>query len=208
MFRSPGLNNRESVTLISAWFAFTLQSLISIDQIGVSVWGWIIFGLIISYPQRSINQGTAPTSKMSKGINARKSAKEASLAPVLLAPIFAVIGLLIVLPNFRADLEWGKAIRTGDINQLKRAADAWPQDEMRIGTAAFIFGNNKLWDEALVYSEKTLTLNPRSYSVWRMILNNPRADLTMRRNALMKMRELDPNNKTLTDALLDNVGKK
>ena len=208
MLRAPGFNNRESVTLISAWLAFTLQSLISIDQIGVSIWGWVIFGLIISYPQRSFNPGTTPTSKLSKVVNGRKSANDVPLAPTLIAPMFALIGLLIVFPNFRADLEWGKAIRTGDINQIRQAADAWPQDEMRIGTAAFIFGNNKLWDEALVYSEKTLKFNPRSYSVWRMIINNPRADLTMRRNALMKMRELDPNNKTLTDALLGNVGKK
>ena len=134
--------------------------------------------------------------------------KSASVGPLVLAPIFALIGFVIVLPAFRVDLAWGKAIATGDINQIKSAADAWPQDEMRYGTAAFIFGNNKIWDESLVYARKTLEFNPRSYAVWRMVLNNPRADLETRRNALEKMRELDPNNKTLTDELLTNVGAK
>jgi hypothetical protein len=208
IIRVVGPYNREKATLVSAWFAFTLQSLISIDQIGVSIWGWVIFGLIISNVQRNLDGDLLSVTKNTKRMQHSTSKKEVSMAPVLLAPIIGVIGLMIVLPNFRADLDWGKAIRTGDINQLKAAADAWPQDEMRIGTAAFIFGNNKLWDEALVYSEKALSFNPRSYSVWRMILNNPRADLAMRRNALMKMRELDPNNENLSDALLNNVGGK
>jgi hypothetical protein len=139
MFRLVGPYNRERATLVSAWFAFTLQSLISIDQIGVSIWGWVIFGLIISHVERSRNNDEVQVSKNKSGARRATSAKEVSIAPVLLAPIVGIIGLIIVLPNFRADLEWGKAIRTGDINQLRKAADAWPQDEMRLGTAAFIF---------------------------------------------------------------------
>jgi hypothetical protein len=200
--------NREHIALISSWVAFTLQSLISIDQIGVSIWGWAISGLIIA-ANRNLEHGESGVKKNERRAEARKVLeKSTSLGPLVLAPTFAIVGLIIVLPAFRADLAWGKAITTGDINQIKSAADAWPQDEMRYGTAAFIFGNNKIWDEALVYARKTLEFNPRSYAVWRMILNNPRADLETRRIALEKMRALDPNNKTLSDELLTNVGGK
>ena len=41
-------NNRLLITgLLSAWVAFHSQSLISIDNIGVSIWGWVLGGSII-----------------------------------------------------------------------------------------------------------------------------------------------------------------
>lgn len=36
-----------SITVFSAWLAFQAQSIISIDSIGISIWGWILGGLII-----------------------------------------------------------------------------------------------------------------------------------------------------------------
>ncbi len=36
-----------SITLFSAWLAFQAQSVISIDSIGISIWGWILGGLIV-----------------------------------------------------------------------------------------------------------------------------------------------------------------
>jgi tetratricopeptide (TPR) repeat protein len=36
-----------TITLLSAWIAFQSQSLISIDSIGLSIWGWIISGAIL-----------------------------------------------------------------------------------------------------------------------------------------------------------------
>ena len=41
-------NNRSLITgLLAAWIAFHSQSLISIDNIGVSIWGWVLGGSII-----------------------------------------------------------------------------------------------------------------------------------------------------------------
>jgi O-antigen ligase len=38
---------RIAITLLSAWIAFQSQSFISIDSIGISIWGWIIPGAIL-----------------------------------------------------------------------------------------------------------------------------------------------------------------
>ncbi len=199
------------IALVSSWFAFSLQSLISIDQIGVSIWGWLISGMIISYSysyeSSKLNDLQETQSEKGKKV-VKKSIDAIPPLPIITGAIFGVVGLLIALPNFRADLQWGKAMRTGDIGLIKSASESWPQDEMRLGNAAFIFGNNQIWDEALAYANKTIEFNPRSYAVWRMILNNPRADLNLRRLALERMRDLDPNNKSLTDKLLIIDGSK
>ena len=40
-------------TLFSAWIAFQSQSIISIDNIGLTIWGWILSGLILGLYSRS-----------------------------------------------------------------------------------------------------------------------------------------------------------
>jgi hypothetical protein len=35
--------------LIAVWIAYQAQSIISLNQLGLAVWGWIISGLIIGY---------------------------------------------------------------------------------------------------------------------------------------------------------------
>ena len=36
-------------TIVAAWVAYQAQSLISINQLGLGVWGWSLSGLIIGY---------------------------------------------------------------------------------------------------------------------------------------------------------------
>ena len=44
-----------SLAILSTWVAFQSQSLISIDNIGLSIWGWVLGGIILSlYRQRSV----------------------------------------------------------------------------------------------------------------------------------------------------------
>ena len=190
------------VGLLAGWLSFTLQSLISIDQIGISVWGWFFSGSIIAYRIRMNNENASSVKtqplQQSKKRNEKESGQVPAL-PIICGSLMGILGLVLSIPSFQADLKWGMAMRTGDINQIKSSAEAWPQDEMRLGTAAFIFGDNKLWDESLIYANKTLKFNPRSFSAWRMILNNPRATVEQRQNALNEMKRLDPKNLALKD---------
>ena len=58
--------------LLAAWVGFQAQSLISIDNIGISVWGWLLGGSIIGLSSRArtkINQSDLPKSKGSVQIN-------------------------------------------------------------------------------------------------------------------------------------------
>jgi O-antigen ligase len=46
--RSQGFN-AGFVGLVAGWVAFQAQSIISINQIGLALWGWVWSGLIIGY---------------------------------------------------------------------------------------------------------------------------------------------------------------
>ena len=45
----------EFMALSAAWFAYQVQSLISINQIALATWGWILSGILIGYEIRTAN---------------------------------------------------------------------------------------------------------------------------------------------------------
>ena len=73
--------------LLAAWVGFQAQSLISIDNIGVSVWGWLLAGSILGLSFRNksgLNQADNPRDKKSVQIN-------------LLQPIISVFALVPII---------------------------------------------------------------------------------------------------------------
>jgi len=58
--KSNGEDQKITLGLISAWIGFQAQSLISIDNIGISVWGWLLGGAIIGLSNR-INENLEET---------------------------------------------------------------------------------------------------------------------------------------------------
>jgi tetratricopeptide (TPR) repeat protein len=49
---SKGDHQKVVIGLLSAWIGFQAQSLISIDSIGISVWGWLLGGSIVALANR------------------------------------------------------------------------------------------------------------------------------------------------------------
>lgn len=72
--RSNGEDQKITLGLISVWIGFQAQSLISIDNIGISVWGWLLGGSIVGLSRRreegleqnGINQVTSKSSNRVK----------------------------------------------------------------------------------------------------------------------------------------------
>ena len=79
------------------------QSFISIDNVGIAVWGWILGGLIAGI---SVVEVDAPTSNSQ--INSKKQQKvrvrkQESIAQPLVSGIAATVAIAIVIPLFLAD---------------------------------------------------------------------------------------------------------
>jgi O-antigen ligase len=51
---SNGDEQKIALLLLSAWISFQAQSLISIDNIGISIWGWVLGGSIIGLRNNSL----------------------------------------------------------------------------------------------------------------------------------------------------------
>ena len=170
--------------LFGAWVAYLAQSIISINQIGLAIWGWVLSGLIIGYEinTRSVSD---------KPIDLKSS--KFSLAVIL----GLISGLVIAFPLLRADAQFRSTVKSGDVLKIEQNLSQWPQSVIRMNIAAQIFIDGGLSDRALVISKKAVELNPNNYESWEKIYTNPGVNEQDKSKALAQMKMLDPLNPKL-----------
>jgi hypothetical protein len=79
-----------SLVFLAAWLAFQAQSLISIDNIGISIWGWVFGGTII---------GLSFNSNSALSVSKRKSV-EIDLSKILISALSTVLAMLLIVPLY------------------------------------------------------------------------------------------------------------
>jgi len=164
-----------------AWVAYLAQSVISINQIGLAVWGWVLSGVIIGYEIK--------TRKVSPSITVRNPTIERAVIYFGL-----IIGVAVSLPQVLADGQFRSTVKAGDVVKIEQNLDHWPQSVIRMNVATQIFIDGGFANRALVISQKAVKLNPRNFEAWEKIYLNPESDENTKTQALSKMRELDPFN--------------
>jgi hypothetical protein len=183
--------------LIAVWIAYQAQSIISLNQLGLAVWGWIISGLIIGY---EINTRTPKTSAQirppaSKGRNVKKSADAGVSSKTLLSMVAgAVIGLLVGLPPFVASAQFKSALKSGDATRLENSAYIWPSEPMRYGQVGLVLLNNKLDAQAQRVVDAGLLKFPDEFGLWSLASKLSTATPEQVAKAKKEMKRLDPNN--------------
>ena len=180
-----------TVFIIIAWLAYQAQSLISINQIGIGIWGWVlggaIIGLKVSIPQSTETENSATK----KNINQNKRIKD---RPTFLLPISvgAVIALILVIPPFMADHNYSTAANSRDGNKVFNAAKSKPVDLYRIADATNGFSAANLTDPAIKLAKFGIEQNPRYYTFWAFLKQLSAPDSADRKLAIEKMKELNP----------------
>lgn len=79
--------------LLGVWVAFVLQSLFSIDQLGLTIWGWTIGGLIVGV---SFAAPSAPVAKKVRGRVQQQSLPSGSTSAFVAASVLALGAVLLV----------------------------------------------------------------------------------------------------------------
>jgi O-antigen ligase len=170
--------------LFASWVGYTAQSVISIQQIGIAIWGWVLAGAIIGY---EINSRKDQPVKLTN-----RDASE-----ILAVSAGLIIGLIISLPPFIADAQFRSTVLKGDITKIESALQRWPQNVSNMNFASDLFRKGGFPDQALNMARKAVALNPRNFEAWQQIFLSQNAPEAERNAALMKMREMDPFNSTL-----------
>lgn len=188
------------IALFGAWIAYQIQSFISLNQIGLAVWGWILSGALVAYEIATRTEATAEAAvtgiAKSKGRNVKAQVSASPTASLAIAA-GVVVGLALGLPPFIADAGLRSALQKGDPTALVAAVKKWPVDEIRVIQAAQILAGSKLEPQALELDLFAAKRDPRLYYAWQGISTNSTATAAQKSDALAHMKVLDPNNPKL-----------
>jgi O-antigen ligase len=194
------------VSLTTAWFCYQLQSIISINQIGLAIWGWLFGGALIAYeiatrPKPVENVEKAQSDKGQKARVAPKKQSETIFSSTLVAGVGAVIGLLIAVPPYSGDAKWRNAIASQNVQQVEAAlvpSYLNPMNSYKYTNAVQLLEGSKLNDLALKYAKVAVGFNPDHYDSWRVLYFITSSTAEDKALALKNMKRLDPNNPDVT----------
>ena len=181
--------------LVAGWVAFQAQSIISINQIGLAIWGWVFSGLIIGYEINTRDAIVTPT-VAKKGRVVSKPA-QASAATVVAVSVAFLLGILVAMPPYLASAKFNTARESGDAKMVEESAYMWPNNPVHMLQAAGLLYDSRLTAQAMsVLADATKTF-PDFYGTWGTLYQLPEATPEQKAEALVQMKRLDPLNPNL-----------
>ena len=191
--RSQGFN-AGFVGLVAGWVAFQGQSIISINQIGLALWGWVLSGLIIGY---EINRRDGEVFEEKKQGKKATKTDQASAGTTVGIFIGLILGALIGMPPYLASAKYKSALETSNPTVIQEAAYIWPLDASRMIQVSMTLNDNKLEAQGLEVALDAVESFPDNYAVWATLSVMKSATASQKAEALAQMKRLDPLNPTL-----------
>lgn len=190
------------VTLTTAWVCYQLQSIISINQIGLAIWGWLFGGALIAYeiatrPAATSDVQSTEVKGSHKGRNIAHKQSETIFSSTLIAGIGAVVGLLIASPPYSADAKWRSAITSQSVEKVEAALVPGylnPMNSYKYASAVQLLESSKLSDLAYKYAKIAVEFNPDHFDSWKVFYFISKTSAEEKALALENMKRLDPNN--------------
>jgi O-antigen ligase len=189
--------DRVFVTLTVIWSTYLLQSVISINQIGLAIWGWVTSGAVIAYDILTKRSTNDPEVTKSNSRQVAKHKNEAFITPNLVAGLGLLVGLLIALPPLSGDLKWKSALDSRNIVNVDAAmvpSYLNPASSFKYGSVVSLLSENGFNDAAYKYAKIAVEFNPDFSDAWRQLYSLPQSSPGEKEIALKNIKRLDPNN--------------
>ena len=177
------------VTLFSTWIAYLIQAAISINQIGVGIWGWLFTGALIGYEiatrEDLKKQGTKPSPSKSSDLPA---------SAALLGIAGFGLGFLLSFLPFNADQSFKEALQSGDVaKQFAQAKTVGSTAfHMELALDAAIKANNEPLAREII--DELIARYPRDFMAWRVKQALASSAPEEREEAYQMLRSMDPYN--------------
>ena len=182
--------------VIGAWFSTLLINFISIENIGYSVWQWIIAGIIVGcYYDGSRKTGIFETSNEKKAVRALLLLICAILSSVFYKYIVPMARAEINLKSSLADV-YGTDSEALVRDRFEKISSLAPWDESIVSQLASISSQKKYPNLAIFYAQKGLELNARNLDLLKFE-GIAYDDLKKYEEAIkirIRIRKLDPYN--------------
>jgi hypothetical protein len=191
------------VAISVAWLGYQLQSLISINQIGLAIWGWVLTGALIAYERNTRNSNVEEIANLKPDSKAKgKSRSQSSVvSPGLVAGIGIVLGAIIVSPPLASDTKWRSAQVARSVPLLEASlAPSFmnPQHTTRYLVSIQAFEESNLPALAHKYALEAITFDSENFELWKVFYLIQASTPEEKALALENMKRLDPLNPDVT----------
>jgi O-antigen ligase len=207
-----GSNGKERITItgiVAGWIVFLAQSIISVDSLAISIWGWVLGGSIIGLSV--IQEESQPTTSVGQArktwqVNRKRAIAYVSPYRSVIFSLGLIFLCLLVVPMYRnetATLKFAQIQSPSDEagKDIYRAIAKKTFDQPLLNpnykaNIAIAMAKNDYGPEAITFFKQTIKTDPRninSYSLIALVyenLNNPREAITYRK----QLARLDPYN--------------
>jgi O-antigen ligase len=161
--------------VFSVWVTFQVQTLVSIDQIGIVIWGWILGGCLVSASYYLVEEGqevrTTQAKNKSNRIHVQKQKSVSALVLlVCLVPALTLVPTLFNEYALKEDIvSLVSSSTTADFNsrsvKVVLSAEKSRHPELRLQAANYLLQVG-LNDEALVLTRLNNLEFPSSFESW------------------------------------------
>jgi O-antigen ligase len=189
------------VAMFTAWACYQVQSLISINQVGLALWGWILTGALIAYERATRTEEPERETATGKSGKTRPRQSASIISPQLVAGLGVVVGLLIAVPPLSADTKWRAALDSKDANKVMASLEPGylnPSDSQRYAQAVQLFANSNLMNQAREIALKATEFNPDYFDAWKIVYFLTNSTPEEKALALENMKRIDPRNPDVT----------
>ena len=187
------------VGLITVWLAYQIQSVISLNQIGLSVWGWAISGLIIGLYIHNQPIKDEKVHQLHQKDKKDQKKKAVSVHPRTVLGIFvgALIGMLVSIPSLASSMNYLSTLKSGNLENIQSATNSWPPNLAHQLQTAASFRDASFNEQSLQVTRSLLARYPDSYRGWEILASLPNVDEREVLKAKAQMKRLDPLNPNL-----------
>lgn len=186
--------------ILSSWAGYQVQSIISINQIGLAVWGWLLSGCLIAYEKATREDLVHATTEPSRAAKSKKSTGQ-SPALVLIGTFSGIVGLIIALPPMISDAKWRNAqlARTVAAIEGTMAPGLYnlQNSSKYLNNIQTLEGSN-LFELSHKYALEAVEWNPEAFELWKVLYLIKNSSPEEKSLALQNMKRLDPLNPDVT----------
>jgi O-antigen ligase len=169
------------MAISATWVAYQIQSMISINQLGLAVWGWVFCGLIIGYELNTREHQTKSNQTSVKRYSA------------ISALIGGLAGLSLSVQPVINNYQYFQGLKTGNVSEIEKSLERWPKNDVYMILMAQRYEQSNLYDYAYKIAKTAVEFNPRYFEGWEALSRNPIASEAEKKFANARLLELSPN---------------
>jgi O-antigen ligase len=176
--------------LFSAWVAYLIQAGVSINQIGVGIWGWLFTGALIGYEVVTREELAKSNAKSF----ALKQSSQMSASAALLGILGFGVGFVLAFIPLNADSNFKNSLQSGVVRDQFVASKALGATayHMELALDAAIKANDEVLASEI--TNELLARYPRDFMGWRVKQVLTSSTPEERDFAFQRLKAMDPYN--------------